>query len=170
MPIPNVVAYGIGFNPGSTIYIPTYGFLGVGNTELLVLRSNVGDQLALDGDTASLGSFVVNGDVTNVEVFLFNEGNGIQTVTYPPSIGGDASDGDPSAGDAVLPPGEFTIIVLALDTAAGGSKSLTISMNHDGADSPFTCTLNFDVIAAPASATPSSRVFRESRFRRYTRV
>lgn len=170
MPIANVIAYGIGFSPGSTIYIPTYGFLGVGNTELLVLRSNVGDQIALDGDTGDLGSFVDNDGTTNVELFLFNEGNATLTINYPPTIGGDASDGDPSAGTLVLLPGESGPFVLALDTSAAGSKAATFSVSHDGDDSPFTATLDFEVTAAPAGDTWKSRVFRDARQFRSPRV
>lgn len=158
MAVKNIIAAGIGFGPGSTRYLPTRGFLGDGgpSVEEFTLQTDDSETLCTDGGSATLPPFYANGDVTVLSFFLRNTGTVSLTVTFPVSFSGDGSDAEPSAGDEVIGPGDAAIIVIAFDTAtAGVGRSVGISVTHDGADSPFTATLGFDVLAVP-TANPAS--------------
>lgn len=172
MAIKNIIAGGIGFAPGSTRYLPTRGFLGaLATTELLELRTAGNVFLALDGGSVTLDDFTANGGTTTVEFWIYNNGDVTLTLDYPPSISGDGSDAEPEAGGLAIAQFEHGSVLIAFDTAASGNgKSVNLSMTHDGDDSPFTITFNFNVVAAPGTPADKSRITRENRQRRHVRV
>lgn len=119
-------------------------------TELLSLRTVDETVLGFDGGSGSLGTFGDNDGTTEVTVYLYNAGDATMVITYPPTVSGDATDATGTVGDVILAPGEQTGIVLALDTSTPGAAfSVGLSVTTDGADTPFTFTLGYEVEAGP---------------------
>jgi hypothetical protein len=120
----------------------------------ITLRTAGGEDMCTDGGTFHLGDFPDNNGTT-IRTYYFHNTHPTDTVTlnYPPVFVGDGEEEPPgSIGTAVLDPGERSAIGIQLNTAtAGDGYSFTMSITHDGAQSPFNCTLTFDVTASLAS-------------------
>jgi hypothetical protein len=156
MAIKNIIAQGIGFSPGSTRYMPTLGYLGSAGADIeqLTLKDTGGATVGitgLDGSSADIGTLTVNGGTTDITYHLTNTGTVTITVDYGElTITGDGSDGDPSAGTDPVTVGDYAPFTVSFDTSvAATGLSVDISFGHDGDDTPWTFTLNFDAVDPP---------------------